>query len=157
MSRLNKELTEKKLRDIETGYLTCETCSTKRELHYFSRQRFDNRWLYKTKKCKFCVTGREVKVSKYTLTGEVNKHKPIKIKNSVRLSPEVKEFIKRVIYMKGYIDSVEAFKLVHYHINTFGPLERLIIDIEEEMTIMFIELLEVYKREQVKNNIQSCE
>jgi|LakMenE01Jun11ns_1017448.scaffolds.fasta_scaffold9711001_2 hypothetical protein len=156
MSRLNKELTEKKLKDIESGYLICDTCNTKRELQYFSRQRFDNRWLYKTKKCKFCITGREVKVNKFTLTGKVNKHKPIKVKSNVRLSPEVKEFIKRVIYMKGYIDSVEAFKLVHYHINTFGPLERLIINIEEELTIMFIELLEVYKRGKKKNNIYTC-
>ncbi len=156
MSRLNKELTEKKLKDIETGYLTCDNCNTKKELQYFSRQRFQNRWLYKTKKCKFCATGREVKVNKYSITGEINKHKPIKVKSNVRLSPEVKEFIKRVIYMKGYIDQLEAFQLVDHHINTFGPLERLIIDIEEELTIMFIELLEVYKREQVKNNIYSC-
>lgn len=147
MSRLNKELTEKKLRDIETGYLTCDTCNTKRELHYFSRQRFGDRWLYKTKKCKFCATGREVKVNKYSITGEINKHKPIKPKNSVRLSPDIKEFIKRVICMRYYIDSIEAFKLAHYHINTFGHLERLIVNTEEELTIMFQELLEVYKRE----------
>lgn len=153
MSRLNKELTEKKLKDIESGYLTCDTCNTKRELQYFSRQRFDNRWLYKTKKCKFCITGREVKVNKFTLTGKVNKHKPIKVKSNVRLSPEVKEFIKRVIYMKGYIDQLEAFQLVDHHISTFGPLERLIINIEEELTIMFIELLKVYKKEKNKNNI----
>ena len=157
MPRLTKEKTEQKLKDIENGYLICDTCSTQRVLHYFSRQRFGDRWLYKTKKCKFCKTGREVKVSKYTLSGEINKHKPIKPKNNTKLSPDVKEFIKRVIYMRCYIDSVEAFKLVHYHINTFGPLERLIIDIEEEMTIMFIELLEVYKREKKKNNIYTCE
>jgi hypothetical protein len=150
MSRLNKELTEQKLRDIETGYLTCDTCNTKKELQYFSRQRFQNRWLYKTKKCKFCATGREVKVNKFTLTGEVNKHKPIKVKSNVRITPEVKEFIKRVIYMRYYIDSIEAFKLVHYHINTFGHLERLIVNTEEELTIMFTELLEVYKKEKVK-------
>lgn len=150
MSRLNKELTEQKLRDIETGYLTCDSCNTKKELQYFSRQRFQNRWLYKTKKCKFCATGREVKVNKFTLTGEVNKHKPIKVKSNVRITPEVKEFIKRVIYMRYYIDSIEAFKLVHYHINTFGHLERLIVNTEEELTIMFTELLEVYKKEKVK-------
>lgn len=148
MSRLNKELTEQKLRDIETGYLTCETCSTKRELHYFSRQRFGNRWLYKTKKCKFCVTGREVKVSKYTLTTDTTKtYRKFIIKKSIKLSPDVKEFIKRVIFMKGYIDQVEAFKLVHYHIETFGFVERLILDIETELTMMFRELLEVYKRD----------
>ena len=150
MSRLNKELTEQKLRDIESGYLTCDSCNTKKELQYFSRQRFQNRWLYKTKKCKFCATGREVKVNKFTLTGEVNKHKPIKVKSNVRITPEVKEFIKRVIYMRYYIDSIEAFKLVHYHINTFGHLERLIVNTEEELTIMFTELLEVYKKEKVK-------
>lgn len=144
MSRLNKELTEQKLRDIETGYLTCDTCNTKRELHYFSRQRFGDRWLYKTKKCKFCATGREVKVTKYSLTGEINKHKPIKPKNSVRLSTEVKEFIRRVIFMKGYIDQVQAFQLVNHHINTFGYIERLILDIELELTTMFIELLDLY-------------
>lgn len=153
MSRLNKELTEKKLRDIETGYLICETCNNKRELHYFSRQRFGNRWLFKTKKCKYCVTGREVKVNKYTLTGEINRHKPIKVRNNVRLSSDAKEFIKRVIFMKGYIDSVEAFELVNYHINTFGPLERIIVDIEEELTLMFSELLEVFNRDKIENNI----
>ena len=52
--------------------------------------------------------------------------------------------------MRYYIDSIEAFKLVHYHINTFGHLERLIVNTEEELTIMFTELLEVYKKEKVK-------
>jgi len=49
--------------------------------------------------------------------------------------------------MKGYIDSVEAFKLVHHHIETFGFVERLILDIETELTLMFTELLSVYKRD----------
>jgi hypothetical protein len=52
--------------------------------------------------------------------------------------------------MRGYIDQVQAFQLAHYHIETFGFVERLIVNTELELTTMFRELLEVYKREEIK-------
>lgn len=151
--RLGIKKEKEKEQQIATGYLTCKTCLEKRELYLFNRQIKDNKTYFKNKKCKICLTGRIPKPNKNTLLGITKTPRALKIKKNVILSLEAKDFIKRVIFMKGYIDSVEAFQLVDHHINTFGYVERLIIDTELELTTMFIELLEVYKREENKNNI----
>ncbi len=152
--RLSKEKQLEKDTEIASGYLTCKTCNNKRELKLFNRQIKNDIVYYKSKRCKICTTGREPKVQNKILIGDITKtHRKFIIKKSVRLSPDAKLFIKRVIFMKGYIDSVEAFKLVHYHINTFGYIDRLILDIESELTLMFTELLEVFNRDKNKNNI----
>lgn len=143
--RLSKEKQLEKEKQIATGYLTCKTCLEKKELYYFTRVAKDNKVYYQDRKCKKCYNGREIKINKTLLDSKIKDHKQIKIKSNVRLSLEVINFVKRVIFMKGYIDSVEAFKLVHYHINTFGYVERLFLNTELELSIMFKELLQVYK------------
>lgn len=153
MARLGIKKEKEKEKQIATGYLTCKTCLEKRELYLFNRQIKDNKTYYKNKKCKICLTGRIPKPNKNTLLSITKTHRALKIKKNVILSLEAKDFIKRVIFMKGYIDSVEAFKLVDHHINTFGYVERLILDTELELRTMFIELLEVYKRDKKENNI----
>jgi hypothetical protein len=143
--RLGFEKEKEKEEQIESGFLMCKNCNTLKPLYYFNKQKKDDKTYYKDNKCKVCKTGREPKLYKTTLEGEIRAPKQLKIKSDIRLSPEAKEFVRRVIYMRGYIDSVEAFKLVHHHISTFGHNERLILDTELELTIMFKELLEVYK------------
>jgi len=143
--RLGIEKEKEKEKQIATGYLTCKTCLEKKELYYFTRVAKDNKVYYQDRKCKKCYNGREIKINKTLLDSKIKNHKQIKIKSNVRLSLEVINFVKRVIFMKGYIDSVEAFKLVHYHINTFGYVERLFLNTELELSIMFKELLQVYK------------
>jgi hypothetical protein len=144
MSRTGKELELEKEKQIESGFLVCKTCNELKPLYYFNRQMKNDKTYYKNKKCKVCVTGKEPKLYKTSLEGKIREYKTLKIKNDIRLSLEAKEFIKRVIFMKGYIDNLEMFKLVDHHINTFGHNERLITNPELELTIMFIELLEVY-------------
>jgi hypothetical protein len=153
MSRLGKEKELEKEKQIESGLLVCKNCNTLKPLYYFSRLRKDDKIYYRNNKCKLCITGREPKLNKTVLEGKIRPPKTFTIKKNTRLSPDTKKFIKRVIFMKGYIDQVEAFKLVHHHIETFGFVERLILDIETELTLMFTELLEVYKRDKYKNNI----
>jgi len=143
--RLGIEKEKEKEKQIATGYLTCKTCLEKKELYYFTRVAKDNKVYYQDRKCKKCYNGREIKINKTLLDSKIKNHKQIKIKSNVRLSLEVINFVKRVIFMKGYIDSVEAFKLVHYHINTFGYVERLFLNTELELSVMFKELLQVYK------------
>lgn len=147
MPRLGKEKELEKEKEIASGFLVCKTCNEKRELRLFNRQIKTDKVYYKSKRCKVCVSGREPREYKIPLEGNLRKPKTFIIKKSIRLSPDTKKFIKRVIFMKGYIDSVEAFKLVHHHIETFGFVERLILDIETELTLMFTELLSVYKRD----------
>ena len=142
---LEKEL--EKEEQIKTGYLICKTCLLSRELYLFNRQIKSNKTYYKNKKCKICATGKIPKVYKTTLEGKIREPKLLKIKSNITLSLDAKEFVKRVIYMRGYVDSVEAFQLVDHHINTFGYVDRLIISTELELTTMFIELLEVYKKD----------
>jgi hypothetical protein len=142
--RLGKDKELEKEKQIESGFLMCRNCNTLKPLYYFSRLRKEDKIYYRNNKCKFCISGREPKLNKTVLEGEIRPPKTFTIKNSIRLSPEAKEFIKRVIYMRGYIDSIEAYKLAHYHIETFDYVERLIINTELELTTMFRELLEVY-------------
>ena len=140
-------MTEKQLqrkKQIETGFLICKTCNQSRELILFHREIKGDKIYHKIKKCKICIAGKYPNLHKSTLTDTLREPKRIKVKKSNILSPEAKEFIKRVIFMRGYIDSVEAFKLVHYHIETFGYIERLILDVEKELTTMFTELLDLY-------------
>jgi hypothetical protein len=151
--RLGKDKELEKDKQIESGFLMCKNCNTLKPLYYFNKQKKDDKIYYRNNKCKVCKTGREPKLYKTTLEGEIRAPKQLKIKSDIRLSLEAKEFVRRVIYMRGYIDQVEAFKLVHYHIETFGYIERLILDTELELNTMFIELLEVYKRGKNKNNI----
>lgn len=140
-------MTQKQLernKEIETGFLTCKTCLEKRELTLFHREIKTDRIYYKIKRCKICSLGKLPRLHKSTFIDALREPKKIKLRKNDRLSPEAKEFIKRVIYMRGYIDSIEAFKLAHYHIETFGYIERLILDTEKELTIMFTELLDLY-------------
>jgi hypothetical protein len=148
--RLGKEKELEKEKQIESGLLVCRNCNTLKPLYYFNKQMKDDKIYYRNNKCKVCKTGREPKLNKTTLEGEIRAPKQLKIKSDIRLSLEAKEFVRRVIYMRGYIDSVEAYKLAHYHIETFDYVERLIINTELELTTMFRELLEVYKREEIK-------
>ena len=148
--RLGKEKELEKEKQIESGLLVCRNCNTLKPLYYFNKQMKDDKIYYRNNKCKVCITGREPKLNKTTLEGEIRAPKQLKIKSDIRLSLEAKEFIKRVIYMRGYIDQVQAFQLAHYHIETFDFVERLIVNTELELTTMFRELLEVYKREEIK-------
>lgn len=137
-----KEL-EKELQ-IKTGFLICKTCLERKELYFFTRVVKDNKVYYQDRKCKKCSNGKEIKINKTLLDRKIKEHKQIKIKSNIKLSLEARNFVKRLIMMKGYIDGVEAFKLAHHHINTFGYVERLFVNTELELSIMFKELLEVY-------------
>lgn len=152
--RLGKIKELEKEEQIKTGFLTCKTCLEKKELYYFIRVVIDDNVYYQDRKCKKCSNGgKEININKRLLDSKIKDHKQIKIKSNVRLSLETRNFVKRLIMMKGYIDGVEAFKLVHYHIQTFGYVERLFVNTELELSIMFKELLEVYKRDNEQNNI----
>lgn len=134
------EIKLKKQLEIESGYLTCRTCNIKRELYNFTREvKYGFKIYYKDKRCKICITGRNPKSIA---------PKTLKIDEHIKLSKDTKEFIKRVIKQRYYIDSIDTFKLAHHHINTFGHFDRLILDIELELTTMFKELLSIYKREE---------
>jgi hypothetical protein len=148
MPKLNTEKRIKRKKEIDSGFLTCKTCLESRELFLFNRQVKDTEIYYKTKRCKICVTGKEPNIHKTTLEGKIRDFKTIKIDNDIKLSPDTKSFIKRVIKQRYYIEPVEGFELVNHHINTFGYIERLITNTELELTTMFKELLVIYKREQ---------
>lgn len=151
MGRLKKEDREIYNKQVEEGFLTCKKCNKTRELGYFGRQKYKQpdgtyTFVYKVSKCKVCASprGEDVKPHSYTQKCILKKPKLLKAKMNAILSPDCRKFIKRLILMKGYIDSVEAFQLVHYHLETFDYNERLITDTEQELTIMFQELLEIY-------------
>lgn len=151
MGRLKKEDREIYNKQVEEGFLTCKTCKEIRELKYFGRQKYRqpngiSTFVYKVSKCKICKSpkGENMKPHSYVEKGEIKKPKLLKAKMNAILSPECRKFIKRLIMMRGYIDSVEAFQLVDHHLNTFGYNERLITDTEQELIIMFQELLEIY-------------
>lgn len=147
--RLKKEVREEKERQIKEGYLICECCKEKKDLIWF--QRFKHKYngemviSYRNSKCKSCIfPDRDVKPN--LKERKIDIFKRTKTKKHINLSNECKVFLERLVMMKGYIDSVEAFKLAHHHINTFGYIERVIINIEDELILMFNELMEVYNK-----------
>jgi len=128
--------------DIEAGYLTCKNCKQRRELIFFYSKKYNyngiNEISYQTSKCKICQS----KNSSY-------KVKSIELLDISRfkLSKEAKLFVRRISLLKGNIDIIDAYKLTHYHIETFDYMERQFDSIEQELSTMYKELLKIYKRD----------
>lgn len=124
--------------------LLCKTCNQEKEPQYFYSQKYTykgkSELRYATKRCKECTKGKSMKIRRFKKELELSKG---------NLSLETKEFIKSIIKKRFYIDTIEAYKLAHHHINTFGFSERLYADIEEELSVMLNELLFLYKREEI--------
>lgn len=128
--------------DIQSGYLTCKKCKQKRELVFFYSKKYNyngvNEISYQISKCKICQS----KNSSY-------KVKSIEVLDISRfkLSKEAKLFVRRVALLKGNIDIIDAYKLTHYHIETFDYMERQFDSVEQELSTMYKELLKIYKRD----------
>lgn len=150
MVRLKLEVKERIRKEIEQGVITCSSCGVTRELVYFGKQKYVGKngevtFSYKYTKCKVCTSPKGEEMKPHSVRSKIKASKEKFSNSNISMSPECKEFIKRVIFMKGYIDVIEAYKLVHYHIETFGYIERLILNTEEELHTMFVELLNVFK------------
>jgi hypothetical protein len=150
MARLKLEVKERIKKELEQGVITCLSCGVTREVIYFGRQKYVGKngevtFSYKYTKCKICTSPKGEEMKPHSVRNKIKTSNKKFNSLSISISPECKEFIKRVIFMKGYIDVIEAYKLVHYHIETFGYIERLILNIEDELHIMFVELLNVFK------------
>lgn len=133
--------------DIESGYLTCKSCNQKREIIMFYKKRYNYNGLNEVSydlKCKICQS----KNSSY-------KVKNVEVLDMSRfiLSREAKLFIEKIIKMRGYIDIIDAYRLAHYHIETFDYIDRMFDSTEDELLMMYKELLNIYKKEKTKNNI----
>jgi len=129
--------------DIESGYLTCKKCNQRRKLIFFYSKRYNynglNEVSYQISKCKVCKS----------------KNNSYKVKNievldisKFNLTKEARLFIKRLILLKGKIGVIDAYKLVHYHLETFNYIERQFDSVEQELSIMYKELLKVYDKDQ---------
>lgn len=127
--------------DIESGYLTCNSCKQRRELVFFYSKRYDynglNEVSYNISRCKICQS----------------KNSSYKVKNiedldmsRLKLSKEARLFIRRIILLKGCVDMIDAYKLAHYHLQVFDYMERYFSSTEEELSVMYKELLKVYKK-----------
>ena len=129
--------------DIESGYLTCKKCKEKRELIFFYKKKYNysgvDEVTYQISKCKVCKS----KTGSY-------KVKDIEVLDISRfhLSKEARLFIRRIILLKGKIGVIDAYKLVHYHLETFDYIERQFDSVEQELSIMYKELLKVYDKDQ---------
>lgn len=136
--------------EVDSGYLTCKNCNKRRELIYFNKDRYKSKsstleYTYKVGKCKVCISpyGEDMKPRMINSNSKLDI-----VSDNIKLSQECKNLIKRIIYMRGYIDVIEAYKLAHYHLETFGYIEREIITIEDDIVIMFKELLQIYRKEE---------
>lgn len=127
--------------DIQSGYLTCNSCNQRRELIFFYSKRYNynglNEVSYQISKCKICQS----KNSSY-------KVKDIEVldMSRLKLSKEANLFVGNLIRKKGYVDILDAYKLAHYHIETFDYMERSFHNTEQELSTMYKELLKVYKK-----------
>ena len=127
--------------DIESGYLTCRSCNQKREIILFYKKRYNYNGLNEISydlKCKVCQS----------------KNNTYKVKNTeilnisrFNLSKEARLFIRRIILLKGNINIIDAYKLIHYHLETFDYIERQFDSVEQELSMMYKELLKIYDKD----------
>lgn len=128
--------------DIKSGYLTCKKCKERRELIFFYKKKYNYSGIdevtYQVSKCKICQS----KNSSY-------KVKSIEVLDISRfkLSKEAKLFVRRVALLKGNIGIIDAYKLTHYHIETFDYMERQFDSVEQEISTMYKELLLIYDKD----------
>ena len=115
--------------------LTCKNCNQERDLIYFRITRTRGKAYYNKAKCKVCISkSGECKVIENRIKN--NQNKASELKKNISISNECKTFLEGLKRARGYVDTIMAFQLLHYHIQTFGQTSFLTEDVEEQLNMM---------------------
>ena len=125
--------------------MICKECGIDREEQYFSKTRNRGKtkdvlpfhfWL---KKCKLCQGMKSIKGSYNKVDNNTRIER--KIQNGITLSNDTEVFLNGLKMRKGYVNMVDAFKLAHYFIETFGYIDIDDMEIEDQLILMYDKLL----------------
>lgn len=125
--------------------MICKECNVDREEQYFSKTKNKGKtkdvmpyhfWL---KRCKICQ-GVKVLRGDYTKV-DGNTIVERKLKSNVRLSKDTNIFLNYIKMKRGYVNMVDAYKLAHYFIETFGYIDIDDMEIKDQLILMYDKLL----------------
>lgn len=123
---------------VEENNLFCQTCQTKRELIYFRRVKDKKgRYYFYHKRCKMCLSK----------TGRIYK-KELKEKEYI-LNKETEKFINEIKRKRGFIDMIDAYKIAHHHVLTFG-YQDVNLTVEDDLIRMTKDLVKAYEEHIIK-------
>lgn len=127
--------------------MICKECNVDREEQYFSKTKNKGKtkdvmpyhfWL---KKCKICQ-GVKVFRGDYKPTNS-NIRIEKKMKKNATLSKDTQTFLKHLKMKKGYVNMLDAFKLAHYFIETFGYIDLDDMEVKDQLILMYEKLLKL--------------
>lgn len=127
--------------------LRCKECGIEREEQYFSKTKNRGKtadvmpFHYWLKKCKICQ-GVKVLRGDYKQTNS-NIRIEKKMKNNATLSKDTQTFLKHLKMKKGYVNMLDAFKLAHYFIETFGYIDLDDMEVKDQLILMYEKLLKL--------------
>lgn len=127
--------------------LRCKECGIEREEQYFSKTKNKGKtketipYHYWLKRCKICQ-GVKVLRGDYKQTNS-NIRIEKKMKNNATLSKDTQTFLKHLKMKKGYVNMLDAFKLAHYFIETFGYIDLDDMEVKDQLILMYEKLLKL--------------
>lgn len=127
--------------------LRCKECGIEREEQYFSKTKNRGKtkdvipYHYWLKRCKICQ-GVKVLRGDYKQTNS-NIRIEKKMKKNATLSKDTQTFLKHLKMKKGYVNMLDAFKLAHYFIETFGYIDLDDMEIKDQLILMYDKLLKL--------------
>ena len=66
-----------------------------------------------------------------------------KMKKNATLSKDTEVFLKYIKMKKGYVNMLDAFKLAHYFIETFGYIDLDDMEVKDQLILMYEKLLKL--------------
>lgn len=127
--------------------LKCKECNIEREAQYFSKTRNKSKtkdvmpFHYWLKKCKICQGVKVLKGDYKQTNSNIRIEK--KMKSNATLSRDTQTFLKHLKIKKGYVNMLDAFKLAHYFIETFGYIDLDDMEVKDQLILMYEKLLKL--------------
>lgn len=127
--------------------LRCKECGIEREEQYFSKTKNRGKtadvmpFHYWLKKCKVCQGVKVLKGDYKKTNSNIRIEKKMK-KNTI-LSKDTQTFLKHLKMKKGYVNMLDAFKLAHYFIETFGYIDLDDMEVKDQLILMYEKLLKL--------------
>lgn len=118
--------------------LLCRECGVERDELYFVLTK--GKW-YFTKRCKVCLGYKNIGSKGKYIKRDPDTKVALKLEKQPQLSKDVKVFLNHLKMRNGYVNMIDAFKLAHYFIETFGYIDIDDMEIKDQLIFMYDKLL----------------